>query len=179
MIVYSQHFTQKHFTPQPATSERWASILDYPDYQVSDQGRVRSFKSGAPRILKASSKVGLTGPEGQKFYEMRVLVAQAFLNATPQSEIIHLNGNRKDCRAANLKVVPPADPPEPAKLTRVFWRPIPNFSKYLVSTLGEVQVRETGELVSLQTGGAVWIKHDDGAPRQIWVKVLMELAFGA
>ena len=39
-------------TDRPA--EIWRTVADFPDYQVSDQGRVRSMKRNPPTILKAN-----------------------------------------------------------------------------------------------------------------------------
>lgn len=99
-------------------AESWRTIADDPDYQVSDEGRVRSFKgrgraraSGhpfVPRILKLQTdpagyvRVALEG--GHRYVHR--LVAEAWHGPCPPGkEVAHLNHVRDDNRAENLVYV--------------------------------------------------------------------------
>lgn len=88
--------------------EVWAPITGFPDYEVSDHGRVRSDKAlmALSRNQKGIRIVGLTVDHVQYKRSVAVLVARAFVdhNAHPAFNTpIHLNGNRDDCRAENLR----------------------------------------------------------------------------
>jgi hypothetical protein len=90
--------------------ERWEQLDDFPAYEVSDQGEVRSIKSG--RILRQNPnqfgvyRVGLVRDRGDSPTTVVVarLVADYFVQGkslqfdTP----INLNGDREDNRAENL-----------------------------------------------------------------------------
>lgn len=88
--------------------EQWKTIEDFPDYLVSDHGRVANQKTG--RILsltrnqKGVLKVGLIAGRGQQQRAVRLLVAEAFVEG--RSDIfdtpIQLDGNRDNARADNL-----------------------------------------------------------------------------
>ena len=100
-------------------TEEWRRIDGFPGYEVSDLGRVRSFRprSGkgpaptTPRILKMPPKdtgyphVSMQGPDGrQRTRKVHRLVAVAFLpNPDSLPQVAHRNGNPLDNRAANLR----------------------------------------------------------------------------
>lgn len=91
--------------------EQWVSLSDlgYPNYEVSDYGRVRNRDSG--RILKESIsssgavKVGLYhhGANKQNTFGVAPMVARAFV---PRMEnchhVIHLDGDRTNNTSVNL-----------------------------------------------------------------------------
>lgn len=92
--------------------ERWKNIKDYPDYMVSDQGRVMSTKYKGTRIL--APRLGATGyffaalcSEGvQKSFAVHRLVAEAFLeNPDNKPQVNHIDGNRKNNNISNLEWV--------------------------------------------------------------------------
>lgn len=93
------------------TAEEWRRIAEFPDYFVSDLGRVMSTKHTRPRIIK--QRVG-RGPYlrvqlslGQRTLRMRRvhrLVAEAFHGPCPDGHVArHLNGDHLDNRASNLR----------------------------------------------------------------------------
>lgn len=97
--------------------ERWALVAKFPDYEVSDAGRVRRVTSRtcakAGSILKASPRsrthpylvVDLCCEGKRKTSAVHRLVAEAFLGAQPfpGAEVNHLNGDKSDPRASNLE----------------------------------------------------------------------------
>jgi hypothetical protein len=93
--------------------EIWKEITGFNDYQVSDQGQVRSTKYKKPRILKPGNvgkgHLQVTLMRDSRKHKMLVhrLVAAAFI---PQKEehlifIDHMNGVPADNRAENLRWV--------------------------------------------------------------------------
>ncbi|RLC72469.1 MAG: hypothetical protein DRI81_16345 [Chloroflexi bacterium] len=90
-------------------SEEWRDIEGFPDYQVSDQGRVRSRKSGEWRMLSLCLHsfgyfmVSLYIEGEQNTLLVHRLVLEAFVGACPLGcETRHLNGNPADDRLCNL-----------------------------------------------------------------------------
>lgn len=91
--------------------EHWEPLLDYQNYSVSDQGRVRSDKSGAvlANALTPGNRpyVRMTYQGRQVSRGLALLVCQTFIpfpnhnidNPTP----IHLDGDPRNCRAENLQ----------------------------------------------------------------------------
>ncbi len=91
--------------------ETFKSIVGYPGYEVSDQGRVRSWKGPQPRILKlfkprqghwhaslSPSRYALTCASVYR------LVLTAFVGPPGEGrKVRHLNGDRSDNRLANLR----------------------------------------------------------------------------
>jgi NUMOD4 motif len=89
-------------------AENWSPIEDFPGYSVSDQGRVRTDKSG--RILRLSEnqfgllQVGMMRDGEQRHRSVPLLVAKAFLPefAGPFDTPINLDGDRHNNRVDNL-----------------------------------------------------------------------------
>lgn len=90
--------------------ENWKTIDEYPNYSVSDQGRVRNDRTD--RILAISQipsghcYVGVVGPTGTQAKRMvSKFVASAFVYR-PQYNFntpIHLDGDLGNCVASNLQ----------------------------------------------------------------------------
>ena len=90
--------------------EIWRNIKDYPDYQVSNMGRVKSLKFGKEKILKNNKvssgylQVNLSKDGKQKTYYIHRLVATAFItNPNNLSEVNHKNEDKTDNRVENLE----------------------------------------------------------------------------
>lgn len=83
--------------------EEFRTIPEFPDYAVSDAGRVLSLRCSKPRILKQTvtnktghQKVTLYEPESTEPRPMFVhsLVAEVFISERPQGLVCrHLDGN--------------------------------------------------------------------------------------
>ena len=95
--------------------EIWKWIPGYKgDYQVSNLGRLKSFKRGKikvwePNIGKSGYRATSLYKNGRyKSYHVHQYVAFAFLNHTPQGYkkvVDHINGIRHDNRLENLQII--------------------------------------------------------------------------
>jgi len=93
--------------------EIWKSVPDFEDYQVSNLGRIKSFKCGKIKIIKMSIcnsgyySVKLYG-KTKKMFSIHVLVAIAFLNHKPDGfnlVVNHKNFIKTDNRLCNLEII--------------------------------------------------------------------------
>jgi len=91
-------------------SERWRQVPGYKDYDVSDLGRIRSWKGGKSRLMKTRKgtdgypRVTLQNAAGEKCVErVHLLVARAFLGAARGRLVRHKDGNKARPRLSNLE----------------------------------------------------------------------------
>jgi hypothetical protein len=88
--------------------ERWVTIKDFPEYSVSDHGRIQADKSG--RILSLSENqygvlhVGMMRDGVQRHRSVPLLVAKAFIEPPvgPFDTPINLDGDRHNNHVDNL-----------------------------------------------------------------------------
>ena len=87
--------------------EYWKDIAGYPNYSVSNLGRVKSKKTG--KLLKSYRtkgylRVSLYNDAGRKCKLVHRLVAEAFIpNPQNKSDVNHINGCKTDANACNLE----------------------------------------------------------------------------
>ena len=84
----------------------WVKIVGHEEYEVSDDGRVRSVVTGI--ILKPNDARGYRSVQlsGRKRFTIHRLVAWAFLGPKPEGkQINHKNGVKDDNRVENLEYV--------------------------------------------------------------------------
>jgi hypothetical protein len=97
------------------SAERWLPIVGFNGYEVSDRGRVRSLPrsimrtNGSPqwvegRILKQPLVDGYPSVSlCRKTIRTHILLLAAFVGPRPERLVTrHRNGDRTDCRLANL-----------------------------------------------------------------------------
>ena len=92
--------------------EIWKDIVGYDgDYQVSNQGRVRSLKFGKIRMLKLSTNYRgyfcvTLWKRKPRFFRIGRLVAQAFLPDWDAAlQVDHINGVKTEDHVENLRMV--------------------------------------------------------------------------
>lgn len=102
-------------------AEEWRPVPGFPDYMVSDHGRVMSYwhRWKAPRLLRGHpdsrpgggyQQVYLTSPNGGKHRTVHSLVAEAFHGPRPAGmQVRHLDGNKRNNAASNLRYGTPAE----------------------------------------------------------------------
>ncbi len=73
------------------STEQWRDVVGYEwHYQVSDMGRVRSFRSNPPRILKQNTswqgykRICLSKKNKTRNFSIHVLVLEAFVGPKPE-----------------------------------------------------------------------------------------------
>lgn len=90
--------------------EKWKPVEEYPEYEVSSYGRVRSLKYGKIRMIRPG--VGRSGYSNVVLYKdkkknnrgVHILVAYAFLGERPRGfDINHKSGIKTDNRVENLE----------------------------------------------------------------------------
>lgn len=96
------------------SEEKWKDIEEAPNYEVSNQGRVRNKKTkrilnpgayGATGYKQVNIAIPSEGNKQRKRYIHR-LVAIAFVpNPDGKREVDHINGDKTDNRADNLEWV--------------------------------------------------------------------------
>jgi hypothetical protein len=87
----------------------WHDIQGYPGYVINEQGAVLSDYTNRLLVPRANAQgflmIGLTRDKVQTTHSVATLVADAFLGPPRHpafNSVIHLNGDRLDCRAMNL-----------------------------------------------------------------------------
>lgn len=97
------------------TAEQWRPVAGFPNYLVSDQGRVASEACGKRRILKPWLNangylyVNVGGRAGQK-RTVHGLVAEAFCGPRMPGQVVrHLDGQQRHNAASNLAIGSPSE----------------------------------------------------------------------
>jgi hypothetical protein len=111
---------KRKIKPEPALVccelRQWKMLREFPDYEVSNDGRLRRLtpgsntKAGAmirvTMSAKGYPKYGLTKPDGTRVHQnAHALVAAEFLPPKPEGAtmILHDDDNRLNCVSTNLK----------------------------------------------------------------------------
>lgn len=101
-------------TPSPGLIEVWLPVTGYGGaYEVSDRGRIRSLRSGRPRLMSpypdkdGYARICLLAGRKRKTEKLHRLVCRTFNGPGSElhREVAHLDGDRGNASAANLKWV--------------------------------------------------------------------------
>lgn len=91
-------------------NERWRQIPGYSDYDVSDLGRVRTWKHGRLKFMKTRRgqdgyvRVTLQSSDGEKKVErVHILVARAFIGPAKGRLVRHQDGKTSNPKLSNLE----------------------------------------------------------------------------
>ena len=91
--------------------EIWATIREYPNYKVSNKGRVKNFKTGnfiSQKVEGQYYRVSVRSNNKQYHYQVHILVATYFCpNSHPLRYLVvdHINFEKLDNDATNLRWV--------------------------------------------------------------------------
>ncbi len=90
--------------------EEWKIVEDYPDYQISNLGRVKSLKNRKERMLKllhnrGYNQISLCNNKKNKIYSIHRLVLMTFkpISNSELYQCNHINGIKNDNRVENLE----------------------------------------------------------------------------
>jgi hypothetical protein len=138
------------------SEEIWKDIIDYPDYQVSNLGRVKNRNTD--RLLKPFLVgqgyycVALYRNKESKFHYIHRLVASAFLNKSDDKPVInHKDGVRTNNTVSNLEWCTQSENIQKA------------YDMGLSTRRTPVRIIETGEVFESQTACAKAIRGDQRA----------------
>lgn len=90
--------------------EQWRPVKNFPDYMISNLGKVKSLKFGKEKILKPRKRkdgrldVVLCNESGKKRFLVHRLVGMVFLGISDDQEVDHIDGNPFNNRLENLRV---------------------------------------------------------------------------
>jgi hypothetical protein len=90
--------------------EIWKTIRDYPKYQISSLGNIKSHQGDSPRLLKGGYDrdgyhlILLYNEKGRVSKRVHRLVAEAFIpNPDKKPQVNHKDGNKKNNNLDNLE----------------------------------------------------------------------------
>ncbi len=100
------------FNPVDLPGEVWRSIPDFPDYRVSNKGRIKSLARIDARgwcrkerlLTPVDAQIRLTNYEGKHLFPLGALILQAFIGPAPNDKPLarHLNDDRSNNDISNL-----------------------------------------------------------------------------
>jgi len=91
-------------------AEEWKEVPGFPDYEVSDQGRVRRRPMQKSRTAHRYERVSLMKDGKTHYRYVHRIVCEAFHGADPGgAQVAHGNGDSFDNRAENLRWATPKE----------------------------------------------------------------------
>ncbi len=136
------------------TIECWKNIPDYPNYEVSDLGQVRSKLTN--NILKPEVRSGYLGlqirnKDGSKKFNIHQLVALAFIGDCPSGYFInHKDGVKTNNKLTNLEYVSPSGNSKHAVETNL--QPVKKVLVYSKTTNKIINIYKTSKEASEYLG---------------------------
>ena len=132
--------------------EYWNDIKGYPNYSVSNLGRVKSKKTG--KLLKSYQtkgylRVSLYNDAGRKCKLVHRLVAEAFIpNPQNKPEVNHINGCKADANVCNLEWATASENMSHAHSNRLRPKVNTQGEKNGFSKLTEFQVKQIKQMLA-------------------------------
>lgn len=122
--------------------EIWKQIEGFPNYQVSNTGKVRATRGNKETLLNLTDagRVSLYFEHKRAAFYVKQLVAQYFLGYTGSSRHIHLkDGDVRNCSLDNIQIDSDISD-RPGEI----WKPLAIApDKYLISNMGRVKALAT------------------------------------
>lgn len=123
-------------------NEIWKQIEGFPNYQVSNTGKVIAIRKGKKTLLNPTDagRVTLYFEYKRAAFYVKQLVAQYFLGYTGSSRHIHLkDGDARNCSLDNIQIDSGVSD-KPGEI----WKPLAIApDKYLISNMGRVKALAT------------------------------------
>lgn len=140
--------------------ETWKAFAVDDQYEISNMGNIRNartkFVYNPPTNKHGVKRINLYINGKNTGFDVHRLVAQTFINNNDVEKkfVIHVNGNRIDNRAINLKWVTSAEQKKHARSMNAKpvaiasnesdWKTIPNYPMYEASKTGLIRSKHTG-----------------------------------
>lgn len=110
LAAYNAFIECYPFTANDHIGEQWRPIEGFSGYQVSNFGRVKSFKLKTPRIMKPELgkdgylRIDLKNNANHKHFSIHRLVAKAFImSEANKDQINHIDGHKLNNHVSNLE----------------------------------------------------------------------------
>ena len=128
-IVARLQLRGKHF-------EFWLPIKDFPNYEVSTEGRIRNRKTEKLLALKDGCLVHLfkNGKSSNTYERVSKIVVETFIKKNVRIDaIIHIDGNKKNNCLSNLDYFE-----NQRNKKELEFKPIPHYANYLINKCGDI-----------------------------------------
>jgi len=182
--------------------EIWKNIINYPDYQISNKGRIKNVITNTlMKIAKQGGyfRISLISPEGnRKHYYIHRIVAQAFLdNPENKPNVDHIDRNRLNNNLENLRWATNAEQNQnksKQKSHKKFFKDkellnyddeiwkdinefIPEVKNYKISSYGRIKNEKDRIFYGTKSGCGNYKYSSIGIKKKYYTHILVALAF--